>query len=186
MDFKSLIKTIAPAIATAIGTPAAGSAVSILSNLIFKEDNKSEQDIQNAILDGLPNATVLEIRKADQDFSVQMTKLSNEAQQYYLLDVKDARKTHGSSDKLYTLAYIVLCTFAGIMMATLCGGYEALSGGIQIKPETLAVVSGIACGIVGYAAAIAQQVIGYYFGSSAGSSKKTDAMTDAMTKSITN
>lgn len=185
MDFKSLIKTVAPAIATAIGTPAAGAAVSILSNLIFKEDNKSEQDIQNAILDGLPKETVLDIRKADQDFAIQMSKIANESQQFYLLDVQDARKHNADNPQIFTLGYVILLIFFISMLVQVVFGFFVVNGKIEIQEVGLiAAFFSLLGNISGATGTMAQQVIGFWFGSSSSSHRKSEQMADAIKNSI--
>ena len=58
--------------------------------------------------------------------------------------------------------------------------------GITIKDvSVVAAIAGMVGSVVGYIAANAQQVVGYFFGSSAGSSSKTDAMGDAVSKLVT-
>ena len=66
------------------------------------------------------------------------------------------------------------------MCAALFGSYALLTGNLSIKDASVVgMVSGFVGTIIGYAAANAQQVVGFFFGSSAGSSKKTDALSDA-------
>lgn len=65
------------------------------------------------------------------------------------------------------------------MCAALFGSYALLTGNLPINDASVVgMVSGFVGTIIGYAAANAQQVVGF-FGSSAGSSKKTDALSDA-------
>ena len=66
------------------------------------------------------------------------------------------------------------------MYAALLGSYALLTGNLPIKDASVVgMVSGFVGTIIGYAAANAQQVVGFFFGSSAGSSKETEAISDA-------
>jgi hypothetical protein len=60
--------------------------------------------------------------------------------------------------------------------------YWVLSGQVagMTDPTTVALVGTL----VGYVSAKADQVVSYYFGSSAGSARKTEAMSDALEKGV--
>lgn len=93
INWKSLVGTVAPALATAFGTPAAGAAVAILSNAIFGRDDASEGDIATAIAGGhLTAEQVAAIRKADNDFKVQMAQIAADSEKAYIADTDGARK----------------------------------------------------------------------------------------------
>jgi hypothetical protein len=63
------------------------------------------------------------------------------------------------------------------MVAVLWGGYALLVSPEPIKDESMkAIVSTLIGTVVGYVAANAQQVVGYFFGSGKGSADKTDAL----------
>jgi hypothetical protein len=181
-DWKSIVKTVAPAISSALGGPLAGAAVSALSTAILGNPTASESQIERVILNGLSPDALAAMKKADQDFMVEMQRVNGDIEKAYLLDVQDARRSHGNDDRLYKLAYGMIGTFVAIMIVTLWGGYEILTGDTKIESSTLAVISGIVGAVVGYVASNTQQVVGYFFGSSSGSDKKTDAITEAIRK----
>jgi VIT1/CCC1 family predicted Fe2+/Mn2+ transporter len=174
MDWKSIVKTVAPTLATALGGPLSGAAVSILSNAILGT-NGTENDVSEAILRGLTPEAQLALRKADQDFAVQVQTLANDAIKTYMDDVQDARKHNSSNQNIVKLAYIILSIFAAIMACALV--FSLLKAG-DINPAESALTGAV----VGYVAGLAQQVVGFFFGSSSSSDKKTDAMADAIKK----
>ena len=55
-DISPILTKASPLIATALGSPVAGLAVSILSN-IFEADPKNPNEIVNKILENVPEAT---------------------------------------------------------------------------------------------------------------------------------
>lgn len=73
MDWQSIIKTVAPWIGTAIGGPLGGMAVEAAANALGVSD-KSVEKIKQALA-GMTPEEALALKKADQDFAVQMQAL---------------------------------------------------------------------------------------------------------------
>ena len=116
----------------------------------------------------------IDLKKLNADHELAMV-------QTFTGDTQDARKTFGQQKAIFWLGVIVLIIFAVTMTAVLYACYSLLNGGITIKDvSVVAAIAGMVGSVVGYVAANAQQVVGYFFGSSAGSSSKTDAMGDAV------
>lgn len=188
MDWKKLVGSIAPVLGTALGGPMAGAAVKVIANAVLGDENASEQQVNEAILQGLSPEAVVKLREADNAFKLRMreldidlAKLNAASEQAYLSDVQDARKAHASATGVYWLGIAILVTFAGVMAAVLWGSFQLLVGGITVKDVAMvATVSGLIGTVVGYVAANAQQVVGYFFGSSKGSADKTDALAAAV------
>lgn len=107
-----------------------------------------------------------------------LIELSLQRETLYVNDVQDARKYR--DDKVFKLGVIILISFVIVMSASLIGLYKIVSGTISIDAQMLAAVIGIFGAIIGYFASNAQQVVSYFFGSSAGSSQKSDNLTDAI------
>ena len=146
-DWKTIVKSIAPTIGTALGGPLAGTAVKVLGNILLGNEDASHTEVA------------------------------------YLQDVQSARATMGRDSGVYWLGITILLVFAGVMGAVLWGSFAILTGGITIKDvAVVATVSGLVGTVVGYVAANAQQVVGYFYGSSQGSKAKTDALAEAVTK----
>ena len=111
-----------------------------------------------------------------------LAKLNAASEAVYLADVQNARQTMGKDAGVFWLGIAILLTFTSVMSAVLWGSFQLLTGGITIKDvAVVAAVSGLIGSVVGYTAANAQQVVGYFFGSSQGSKAKTDALAAAIT-----
>ena len=185
MDWKSIVKSVAPILGTALGGPLAGTAIKVLGETILGDGEATETQVQEALLKGLNPDALVKLKEADQAFAVRMkeldidvAKLQLSEKNMYVSDTQDARKYKDA--KVFWLGVVILCTFAGVMYAALFGSYALLTGNLPIKDASVVgMVSGFVGTIIGYAAANAQQVVGFFFGSSAGSSKKTDAISDA-------
>ncbi len=173
-DWKSIVKTVAPTLANALGGPLSGAAVSVLANTLLGKEG-TENDVSETILCGLTPIEQAALRKADQDFAIQVRQLSNDSTNMYLMDTQNARKYNSGNENIVKLAYIVLSIFAIIMASALA--FSLLKSG-DINPAESALTGAV----VGYVAGLAQQVVGFFFGSSSGSDKKTEAMADAIRK----
>jgi hypothetical protein len=202
MDWTSVIAKLAPMIATGLGGPLAGGAVSAIES-VFGLTPAAEATIDDrkvSIGTAIQNATPDQLNaltKADNDYKLAMATagFKNQADlegialrrdQAVLADVVDARKSNASNPVVMRLAIVVLVTFAVIMGAVLWGCYGLLIGGITVKDvAVVAAVSGLVGSVVGYVAANAQTVINFIFGGSLGSEKKTDAMAAAISDTIT-
>ena len=98
-DWKKIVGTLAPAVASAFGTPAMGVAVAALSNAIFGRADAGVDEVAGAISGGqLTGEQIVAIRQADNDFKLRMGqmgvdlhKLEADTEQAYLKDVQDAR-----------------------------------------------------------------------------------------------
>jgi len=178
-DWKNLVRAVAPTVATALGTPAAGMAVKILSDSLLGKPDGTEAEIAAAVQTATPDQ-LLKLKQANQQFAVQMKELDLKLSQAFIDDTKDARSVHGGDPKVFKLGVTVLVTFAIGVGAVMWLMYKILVEGLKTDPSTVAVVFTMIGTVVGYLAANAQQVIGYYFGSSAGSKEKSDAMAKAV------
>lgn len=189
-DLKTFLLNIAPAIATGLGGPLAGTAVQALSNAITGKPDSSEVELAKMVSKGLNPEQVAAIRKVDNDFALAMkeadidlVKVNNAHTEAYLADTQDARKVNGNNENIFKLGIVVLTAFSAVISLAMYGSYEVLTGGIIPKdPATVAAVFGFIGTLLGYVSANAQQVISFYYGSSQGSSTKTDALSDAVKK----
>lgn len=165
-SWKSIVGTVAPTIATALGGPLAGMAVSALAGALGLEADAKETDVAAAMRSASPDQ-LLALKKADQAFAVRMRELDIDLEKLDQADRASARtreeKVGGIANPV--IAGVVLSGFFAIAAAVIVGGAGA-------DPATASIVGAV----VGYASAKADQVVAYYFGSSAGSKRKTEAM----------
>ena len=73
MDWQALLKTVAPWIGTAIGGPLGGMALSAAASALGVSDKTAEG--LKAALAGTTPEQMLALKKADQDFALQMQAL---------------------------------------------------------------------------------------------------------------
>ena len=196
-DLKSALATIAPTIATMLGGPFAGAAVSALEGAFGLSPGSGADAITKVIQGGgmTPEITAA-IRSADQKHAeamgqqgIDVEKINLDFQSAQTLavidDRKDARKANSSRDAVWWIAVVILTTFAVMMGTVLYGCWLLLQGGITIKDvSVVAAVSGLVGSVVGYVAANAQTVVNFIYGGSLGSEKKTDALAASVQQAI--
>jgi len=160
-DWKAVVGTVAPAIATALGGPLAGTAVAALSKALLGRPDGSEEEVAAAIATGGTDALAA-IRAADQAFKTEMTKLGIDLERIHAADRDSARQREvkaGDTATPRALAFLVTVGFFGVLAYLLHAG-KPPSGGDALL---------VMLGALGGAWA---SIVAYYFGSSSGSAEK--------------
>lgn len=176
-DWKAIVGAVAPTIATALGGPLAGLGVKALSDALLGRSDGTEDDIARA-LGNASGDQLVRLREIDAQFAAQMKALDVDLERIAADDRDSARKREVGSGDAWTPRIIGGMALGGFLWAV----YWVLSGQVSgmSDPTTVALVGTL----VGYVSAKADQVVSYYFGSSAGSARKTEAMSEAMEKGI--
>lgn len=152
---------IAPTLATALGGPLAGLAVEAVSKAIGVPAEQAKDMLDNAKMSADQIAKVkiaeIEFKKSTQELGLDFEKLAVD-------DRKSARDMQIATKSYLvpTLALVIVGSFIAMVAGTLLG-YSHIE-------------SAMAGTLIGYLSAKAEQVVGFYFGSSADSHKKTEAM----------
>jgi len=147
---KGIIGSLAPTVAQALGGPLAGTAASAIAKVLNCEPEPKalQQAVQNATPEQLA-----EIKRADNDFAVQMKKLDVDVFALQTADAQDARKRF-SGDWTARLIAIMCVLFFGsyIFMVT-----------IQEPNQNSDAVINL---VLGYLGGIVSSIISFYFGAS--------------------
>lgn len=195
---KTALTSIAPTLATMLGGPLAGTAVTALETALGLTSGAGVDGITNVLQAGqMTPETLAAVRATDQKHAdivaqqgIDLRKINADHEQAMsqmsVADVADARKNNSGRDAVWWIAVAILGTFAVIMATVLYGCWTLLQGGITIKDvSVVAAVSGLVGSIVGYVAANAQTVVNFIYGGSLGSEKKTDALAAGVQQAIT-
>lgn len=158
-----ILRTVAPTVALAVGGPfgpIASAAIAAVLGTPPGDDKAAEAALLNATPDQL-----LALKKAENDFQVQMKQLGIQEETLVYDDIANARQreiaVRDNTPKV--LAYGVTIGFFGAL------GYLLVHG----TPPTGGEAFLLMLGSLGTAWA---GIMGYFFGSSAGSAAKTDAL----------
>lgn len=161
-DWKSLVKTVAPTLATALGGPLAGMATRAIAGAVLGDETADTDQIA-AALQGAKPETLLALKQADQQFAVEMRKLDIDEIKLANTDRDSARQREiATKDKMP--AVIALCALTGFF------GILAAMAMIEL-PDNATQPFAVMLGALG---TLVTQIGAYYFGSSAGSAKKNE------------
>ena len=158
------LKQIAPTIATAMGGPLAGMAVSAISKAIGVD----EKDVGDLIANNKLTADqIAQVKIAEIELQKQANELGLNFEKLAVDDRKSARDMQAAirSKVPPTLAAIVTLGFFGILVMMLLGKVDSNN------PAILMMLGSLGTAWTG--------IIAYYFGSSAGSQAKTDLLSKA-------
>lgn len=161
-DWKSLIRSIAPTLATALGGPLAGAAVGAVSQAVLGKPDGTEDELSAALATASPDV-LLKIKEADAAFKTRMAELGVDLAKARYADVESARDMNikKGDNTARNLAYIVLGAFLTLLGAEF---YVGVSTDLTIDDavqRTLDISTGV---LFAWAAAVKD----FYFGSSHG------------------
>lgn len=174
-NWKGALRAVAPALATALGGPADGAAISALAGLLLGKDTASEDELA-ARVQNLTADDVLKLKQADQAFAVEMAQIARAGDATEAQDRSSAREREVSSHDSWTprvLAILMVGTFIYVVYCVTTGHIA------QIKDP---LVAGILGSVIGYTSAKTDTVYGYYFGGSYGSARKDITIAQQLAK----
>lgn len=164
-DWKRLVRTVAPGIATALGGPLVGAAVQSVSAAVLGRPDGTEEEVALAVAGGGAEA-LAKLKEAEQAFMARMKELDIDVEKVHQADRADARGMAAKTGDIWTprlLALSITLGFFGVLSWLLTQG----------KPDAGGDALLVMLGALGGAWA---SVVAYYFGSSAGSAAKTDLL----------
>jgi hypothetical protein len=158
MAWLDTLKTLAPTVATALGGPLAGAAVSALGS-IFGVSDASQDTVAKVIEDGrLTPDHLAEIRKLELQYLNDEKERGFKYADLAFQDRDSARKANvagGTQRYLFWLSLLLLCACLGSEIVVLFNGYP------KAVPEI------IVGRVLGLLDSVALLVLGYWYGTSA-------------------
>ena len=172
-DWRSFVKKVAPFIGTALGGPLGGAAASALAGALGGDPTKTTDQQLAALVQNVTPEQLLALKQAENDFAVKMQALGFQ-HETDLLQTSAADRASARSREMAVkdwtprvLAYGVTAGFFGVLVFILWKGL----------PEQNEAAKNVILLLVGsLGTAWTQNVMGYYFGSSAGSDRKTEIL----------
>lgn len=160
--WKEALAKVAPTVATMLGGPLAGIAVNMAAEALGVEP--TQDAIAEAVTSGNPEVFV-RLKEVESNLKVKLRELDIEESSLHVEDRKSARKRESDVGGIATptLAVIIIIGFFGII------AYILLVG-LSVSPAVASMIGML----VGMVSSKAEQVVNYYFGSSAGSKRKND------------
>jgi len=169
-DWKKALRTAAPVLATALGTPAAGAATKILTNILFpgKPGEATEDEIA-AKVETISAGELLALKAADQQFAKDMEAFRIQELQVDAGDRANARAREVATKDVFPkiLAGATLLTFYVLVFVLVRAPIP------DANRSAFDITLGAVVGAV-------TTVMAYYFGSSSSSRAKDRAMSEAL------
>lgn len=167
-NWQDVVRTVAPALATALGGPLAGVAAQALSTALLGKPDATQDELAQAVASATPD-TLLKLKQAEMDFTAKMKELDIQLEQINAGDRASARgREIAVKDQTpQVLAVFSFLGFFGILVILMF--YN-----IPDKAHDALML------MLGALGAIVTGVVQYYFGSSSGSAAKTEVMASAL------
>lgn len=164
MDWLGVLKSLAPTVASALGGPLAGTAITAIGSLLGVSE-PTQAKIEAAFVNGqLTGEQIAGLKQLEMKLKAEEQERGFKYEELVYKDRADARnrevQTKDNTNRV--LAYTIVGSFIAMVGATLLG---------YAKVESV-----LAGTLVGYLSAKAEQVLAYYFGSSQGSREKTNLL----------
>ena len=160
--WKSILKTVAPILGTAIGGPFGGMASKFLIEKLGGDENTTEDQMQKMVENASPEM-LAELKKADNDFKVQMRELGIKEKD---LDVQDRAGARAMGINTTLVPQMIISTIFVLTFALIM--YTVFNTTLDMT-ETQKAMTNILLGIL---SAGIIQVMNFWFGSSSGSKEK--------------
>ncbi len=160
MDWREIIGTVAPGLATALGGPMAGVAVRGIASALLGAEDVTASDVEEAVLQASP-ADLRKLKQAELVFRQQMKELEIDLEALHATDRGSARQRQiETGDQMPAfIAFAALAGFFGILIAMI---FVDLPTGSEAPLNVM----------LGALGSLVVAIGNYYFGSSAGSSAK--------------
>jgi len=162
MNWKDLVKKVAPALGHALGGPMAGNAAKYISEKILGKTDATENEIEDFVLNANPEK-LNELKKIDNEFKLSMQKLGVDVFKLETIDKQHAREF---SIKTSLMPQIVLSTI-------FIGGYFGILYLLFTqKIEMNTALKDMILLLVGLITREVPTIMSFWFGSSFGSKTK--------------
>jgi putative sterol carrier protein len=169
-DWKSVIKTVAPALAAALGGPLAGVATQAIATAVLGKDsaNADEDIIAEAVMNASPE-TLAKIKEAEYQFRKDMAALGVDFEKLEVQDRANAREfARTNMVPQMVLTFVFIISYFIITSGTI---YFLFEDG-EVNKEMLVLVSTL----LGVFTGEVPRIMAFWFGSSTGSKTKDSAL----------
>jgi hypothetical protein len=171
VDWKKIVGSVAPALATALGGPLAGVAVKTIANQVLGKPEATEQEVEAAILDASPQ-DLIKLRQVDNEFRALLVNAGIKLEEISAADRASAREREVKTGDSWTPRIIA----AAVVLGWFIIQWYLLT---HLVPAEMRDIVMRSLGTVDMALGL---VLGYYFGSSASSRQKNDIIAAAAAK----
>ena len=167
MAWTDTLEAVAPGLATALGGPVAGLAVTTIEKVLGLTPGTGTPDTMAAAFNNATPDQLLALKKADNDFQVQMKQLDINLEDIAEKDRDSARQRQSATKDPIPgiLALVAVAGFFGILVYMLVYGLQKDVAG-----------SDAFLLLLGSLGTVVTQVFAFYYGSSKGSQGKDETI----------
>lgn len=159
-NWKDIVATVAPTVATMLGGPLAGMAVKALSNKLLGRDDATEDEVATAVSTMSP-ADIVRLRDLDVELAKTLSDNDIKLESLATQDRDSARK-RATESRDYTPSVLTFCLL-GVFTFVLW----SLLGGVEIKSNTEVIYT-----MFGTLSTALIQSLNFQFGTTRGSAEK--------------
>ena len=167
MDWTTVLKSIAPTVATALLGPLGGEAVSALGNVLGVSEATQDKIADVIKSAGMTPEQITAIKQLELEYQNTEKERGFKYAELSFQDRDSARKANvagGTQRPLFWLSLFLLCVTIGSEAIVLFNGYP---------PETSDLVVGRVLGLMD---AVAMLVLSYWYGTTNGSAQKSELL----------
>ena len=169
INWKSIVGTVAPSIATALGGPLSGMAVGYLAKALLGKEAASESEVASAVAAQDPDV-LLKLKMAENEFQIKLAEVGLGLEQIKAKDRDSARQRE----------ILLRDSMPKILAVTVTLGFFAMLGTMAFVdlPGANRDLLNVMLGALG---AAWTSIVAYFFGSSSGSAEKTKILGQVVT-----
>ena len=173
MDWKGIVKSVAPALGTALGGPLAGTAVKEIAGKWLGNENATERDIEQAVKNASPEQ-LAELKRIDAEYNTRMRELDIDVFKTEVADRQDARQM---AITIMWPQITLTCLFVSGYFSLI---YILLLSDVSLDSNMQTLLTAL----VSIMTAGMQQVLSFWFGSSKGSQDKDRTIQQVQTRRL--
>ena len=166
MNWKDIVKNVAPVIGGTLGGPFGAAGMKVLANVLTGNEDAGETEIEQAVLNASPE-TLAKLRQGDQEFKVKMAELGFKTEQLHAHDRASARKMAQINMWPQIILSVVFIVGYFAVLTTVHGLIKTPDE--EINNQLIAFASGL----LGLLTGEIPRIMAFWFGSSSGSKEKT-------------
>ncbi len=162
MDWKYLVKSVAPVLGTALGGPMGGAAAKFIGDKLLGNPDATEEDLSDYILGASPDQ-LAELKKLDQDFKLKMRELDVDVFKLENEDRASARELFKVNKWPQIILSALFIVGYFVILGLLLSGFLSIAPGLK---DTAILLLGIMTREI-------PTIMQFWFGSSSGSKDKS-------------
>jgi len=133
-DWKKVVSTVAPVLGTALGGPLAGAATKFIADKFLGNPQATEDQIAETVKSASPDQ-LLQLKKLDQDFAIEMKKLDVDL---YKIDADDRASARAREEAVKDktpaiLAYLTILLLVAVTVFFSLNGFTETEKAIEFN-----------------------------------------------------